>query len=79
RAFFDQGLRTLGLEPVPGETNFVAVAVGDDAAVAAGLREHGFTVTPLSGWGLPGLIRISFGTKAQNEAFLQALQSVLGR
>ncbi|MBP1468128.1 histidinol-phosphate transaminase [Candidatus Chloroploca sp. M-50] len=79
RAFFDQGLCTLGLEPILGETNFVAVAVGDDAAVTAGLREHGFTVTPLTGWGLPGLIRISFGTKAQNEAILQALRSVLGR
>jgi histidinol-phosphate aminotransferase len=77
RAFMLNGLRTLGLEPVPSETNFVAVPVGDDAAVAAGLQERGFTVTPLAGWGLPGLIRISFGTAEQNRGLLAALEATL--
>jgi histidinol-phosphate aminotransferase len=76
-AFMLSGLRTLGLEPVPSETNFVAVPVGDDAAVAAGLQERGFTVTPLAGWGLPGLIRISFGTAEQNRGLLAALEATL--
>lgn len=77
RAFFDAELKALGLEPIPGETNFVAVPVGDDGAVSDGLRERGFTVTPLAGWGLPGLIRISFGTDEQNRAFVAALRAVL--
>ncbi|MFV9505859.1 MAG: histidinol-phosphate transaminase [Oscillochloridaceae bacterium umkhey_bin13] len=67
-------LRAMGLDPLPSETNFVAVPVGDDAAITSALREHGFTVTPLAGWGLPGLIRISFGTEEQNRAVLQALR-----
>jgi histidinol-phosphate aminotransferase len=45
--------------------------------VSDGLRQHGFTVTPLAGWGLPGLIRISFGTSEQNQALLKALTAVL--
>ncbi len=77
RAFFLRELRALGLEPIPSATNFVAVPVGDDAAVTEGLRTHGFTVTPLSGWGLPGLIRISFGTAAQNRQVVDALRTVL--
>lgn len=77
RAFFLDQLRAMGLAPIPGETNFVAVPVGDDGAVSDGLRERGFTVTPLAGWGLPGLIRISFGTQEQNLAFVTALQAVL--
>jgi histidinol-phosphate aminotransferase len=70
-------LRALGLEPIPSATNFVAVPVGDDAAVTEALRGHGFTVTPLAGWGLPGLIRISFGTEAQNQRFIAALRTVM--
>jgi histidinol-phosphate aminotransferase len=77
RAFFMRELRAMGLDPIPSETNFVAVPVGDDAAVSDGLRERGFTITPLSGWALPGIIRISFGTDEQNRAFLAALGAVL--
>jgi histidinol-phosphate aminotransferase len=77
RAFFERELKALGLQPVPTETNFVAVDVGDDAAVAEGLRTRNFTVTPLSGWGVPGCIRVSFGTMEQNERFIGALRDVL--
>lgn len=79
RAFLMAELQALGLEPIPGETNFVAVAVGDDAAVSDALRARGYTVTPLAGWGLPGLIRVSFGTAAQNRGFVAALREVLER
>jgi histidinol-phosphate aminotransferase len=77
RAFYMAELAGLGLEPIAGETNFVAVPVGDDAAVAAGLREGGFGVTALTGWGLPGLIRISFGSVEQNQGLIAALRDVL--
>ncbi|NTU79675.1 MAG: histidinol-phosphate transaminase [Chloroflexales bacterium] len=77
RAFFLEELRAMGLEPVPSETNFVAVTVGDDGAVSDALRARGFTITPLAGWGLPGLIRISFGTEEQNLAFVAALRTIL--
>jgi histidinol-phosphate aminotransferase len=79
RAFFMQELRAMGLAPVPSVTNFVAVEVGDDMAVTAGLMERGFTVTPLSGWGVPGHIRVSFGTDEENTRFVAALRDVLGR
>ncbi len=78
RAYFLAELRAMGLAPIPSETNFVAVAVGDDGAVSDGLRERGFTITPLGGWSLPGLIRISFGTDEQNRAFIAALRDLLG-
>ncbi|NWF80536.1 MAG: histidinol-phosphate transaminase [Chloroflexi bacterium] len=79
RRFFMAELQALGLAPIASETNFVAVAVGDDGAVSDALRDQGYTVTPLAGWGLPGLIRVSFGTEAQNQGFIAALRSVLGR
>jgi histidinol-phosphate aminotransferase len=79
RAYFVREIEALGLRVVPGETNFVAIEVGDDAAVAEGLRERGFTVTPLNGWGVPGCIRVSFGTSEQNPRFVAALKDTLAQ
>jgi histidinol-phosphate aminotransferase len=56
----------------------MAVAVpGDDMAVTAALMERGFTVTPLGGWGIPGHIRISYGTDDENARFFHTLRAVL--
>ena len=79
RAMFERELRALGLEPIPSATNFTAVDVGDDLAVAAALMEQGFTVNPISGWGVPGHIRVSYGLDAENENFFAALHRVLHR
>jgi histidinol-phosphate aminotransferase len=77
RELFIRELRALGLQPIASETNFVAVRVGDDMAVTASLMERGLTVTPLAGWGLPGHIRVSFGTDDENARFFTALRDVL--
>jgi histidinol-phosphate aminotransferase len=79
RAFFERELSALGLQSIASETNFIAVVVGDDGAVAEGLHERGFTVTPLSGWGVPGCIRVTFGTMEQNERFIAALRDMLAQ
>jgi histidinol-phosphate aminotransferase len=77
RAFFARELQALGLQPIPSQTNFVAFEVGDDGAVASALLDRGFTVTPLAGWGLPGYMRVSFGTDEENARFFEALRDVL--
>jgi histidinol-phosphate aminotransferase len=77
RRFFRQELTALGREPLPSETNFLAVDVGDDAAVTEALFQRGFMVTPLTGWGLPGFIRFSFGTEEENAQFLAALRDII--
>ena len=79
RAYLAEAMRELGLQPLPGETNFLAVEIGEDVAIATQLREAGFAVTPLSHWGLPGLLRISFGTDDENQRFVAALRRVLSR
>ncbi|MFO7166499.1 MAG: histidinol-phosphate transaminase [Chloroflexota bacterium] len=77
RQRFEQELRALGLSPVPTQTNFVAVPVPDDAAMTEALLERGISVTPLAGWGLPGHIRISFGTDEENQRLFEALRALL--
>ena len=78
RARYIEELTALGLQPIPSATNFMAVKVnGDDAAIAAGLMQRGIAINPLGGWGLPGHIRISFGTDEENDRFFAALREVL--
>jgi histidinol-phosphate aminotransferase len=73
------GFRSLGLEFVPGQGNFQLVKVGDGVAVFDALQRLGVITRPVKGYGLPEWLRITVGTKAQNERLLTSLAQVLGR
>jgi len=82
REFYVRELAALDLVPYASETNFVAVPVGgegSDAQVAKALADRGVAINPLGGWGLPGVIRISFGTPAENTLCMNALRDVLSQ
>ncbi|MBA2239686.1 MAG: histidinol-phosphate transaminase [Solirubrobacterales bacterium] len=79
RIFIEQGVRELGLETSDSEANFSWVGLGDhdETALVARLAERGVVVragTPLGG---PGHIRVSYGTRAHNSRFLEALDAAL--
>ncbi len=69
----------MGLEHVPSFANFVLVRVGDAAAVYEQLLRAGVIVRPVAGYGLPEWLRVSVGLPEENERFLAALASALGR
>jgi histidinol-phosphate aminotransferase len=71
------GFKKLGLEFVPGQGNFLLVKVGDGAAVFAGLQRLGVITRPVAPYGLPEWLRVTVGTRAQNERLLQSLTTVL--
>lgn len=72
------GLRNLGLDVSPSQTNFLLVDFGRDAAaIEADLLGRGIVLRPMSGYGLPTCLRITVGTRADNERLLQALGEVL--
>ncbi len=71
------GFRELGLEMVPGQGNFLLVKVGDGVRVFAALQQGGLIVRPVKPYGLPEWVRITVGTRAQNERLLAALAEVL--
>ena len=59
---------------LPSQTNFLLVDLGADAsALQARLFECGVIVRPMEGYGLGNTIRISLGTRAENERLLAAL------
>lgn len=72
-----EGFKRLGLAYIPSCGNFVAVRVGDAAAVNLGLLKQGVIVRPVANYGLPEHLRVSVGLEGENKGFLQALERAL--
>lgn len=70
------GLRGSGLDPLPSDTHFFLVAVGD-AAVLRGrlLREYAIKVRDCASFGLPRHIRIAARRPDENQQLLHALSA----
>ena len=73
------GLRALGLEPLPSSANFLFVDVGDDEAKAidAALTRRGVIVRPTAGFGAHGGLRITVGLPEQTDRLLVAMAEAL--
>jgi len=79
KRLFD-GLKKIGLAPVPSETNFLFVPIGPRAkALCDGLLHEGVIIRPLAWMGFPEAIRISVGSPAENTKLLGALADALER
>ena len=71
-------LGQMKLSYVPSHTNFVLIDTGmDDARVCRRLLDDGIIARPAASYKLPNHIRITVGSAAQIERFLQALQAAL--
>jgi histidinol-phosphate aminotransferase len=88
RVELEDGLSELGIEPAESQANFawldLPVPDGEDAGefeegVVRGLAERGVIIRAGSALGKPGAMRVTYGTRADNERFLRALGELLGR
>ena len=68
------GLRELGLEPVPGDAPYVLVEVGCAPTVTAALLERGILVRDTTSFGLPRHIRIAARPAGETDRLLDALR-----
>lgn len=69
-------LRARGLRVLPSQTNFVLIDFGRDAAsIEQALFERGVIARPMGGYRLGECLRVSVGTRAENERLLEALES----
>jgi len=67
-------LRRMGLNPVPSETNFLFIELGQNAKpFCDALLQEGVIVRPLAWMGFPEAIRISVGSPAENTKLLGAI------
>ncbi len=79
RLHVEEGLRALGLATADTHTNFSWIDLGDadEGEVVAGLGERRIAVRPGTPLGSPGHIRVSYGTRSENDRFLAALGELL--
>lgn len=71
-------LRTRGLTVLPSQTNFVLAGFGPETErIEAALVARGVVLRPMSGYGLPGFLRITVGMREDNRALLAGLDAVL--
>ncbi len=75
--FYEQACRERGWEFVPSFANFVLIRVGDGAGAYQALLEAGIIARPMAGYQLPNWLRISVGTRAENERCVAALAEAI--
>jgi histidinol-phosphate aminotransferase len=73
RAQLVSGLQALKLTQLPAYGNFVTFEVPDAARVYEQLLRQGVIVRPLAGYGLVNWLRVSVGTTAENQRFLDGM------
>jgi len=79
RALTYEGLHKLGIKTFPSEANFILFYLGDRAIpIRDALRGSGVLVRDRS-YEIPGCVRVTIGTRAQIERFLEELQTLWTR
>jgi histidinol-phosphate aminotransferase len=74
REWLAQRLVARGLRVLPSQTNFVLIDFGRDAGPVEGaLFAKGVIARPMGGYGLPEFLRVSVGSRTENERLLDAL------
>ena len=74
KEFLVEGLKGLGLLPLPSQTNFFLVKVGDAARFRQALLRKGILVRDCTSFGLPNYIRLAPRTIAECQRLLTAIK-----
>ena len=79
RFHVEEALAERGLETADSEANFSWVSLGDrdEAAVMRALAARGVIVRAGAALGAEGRLRVTYGTRAENDRFLEALDQAL--
>lgn len=77
RNYLEQEFSRLGLEFVPSFANFVLVRVADGKAIFNALLQRGIIIRDMNSYGLPEWIRVTVGTPAQNQRFIEELERLV--
>jgi histidinol-phosphate aminotransferase len=68
----------LGIVYVPSVANFILLDVGrDGVSVFKEMLKYGVIVRDMKQYGLKNFIRVTIGTKKENERFIKTLKKVL--
>jgi histidinol-phosphate aminotransferase len=73
---FIDGLSRLGFQPLPSDTNYFLMMVGNAGAFRAALLKHGILVRDGTSFGLPEYVRIGVRTMPECQRLLAAIKTV---
>ncbi len=74
---YEQAFKNRGISYIPSSGNFILVNVGQGARVFQECLRRGVIIRPMDGYGLKEYVRITIGTREQNEKCLAALDAAL--
>lgn len=78
--FLYAGIERLGLNYFPTEANFFLIDVAQDAdQVFEAMLRQGLIIRSMASYGYPRYIRVTAGLRKENEAFLNAFATVMGK
>jgi histidinol-phosphate aminotransferase len=75
--YLTRELTGLGVECIPSVANFILVKVGRGRELFKALQKRKVIVRPMDPYGLPDYVRVTVGTRKENEFFVQALADAL--
>jgi histidinol-phosphate aminotransferase len=78
-SFFEERFEPLGIEYIKTYANFVTINVGNGVAAFEAMQDDGVIVRPLAPYGMGEWVRVSIGTKVENERALASLTSFLNK
>ena len=76
---YENAFRAWGIDYIPSSGNFILVNVGEGSRVFRECLRRGVIIRPMDGYGLTQYVRITVGTKEENERCLAALKEALDR
>ena len=78
KAFLQNAFNEMGLDYLPTMGNFISVNMKQDGLALYQKRlEQGVIVRPVANYAMPEYLRITIGTQAQNERFIETLKRCL--
>ena len=78
KAYLYDALTNLGIAYVPSVTNFILIDVGKDGVgVFKEMLKYGVIVRDMKQYGFKNFIRVTIGTKKENERFVKVIKKVL--
>lgn len=72
------GLRELGIHAFPSRANFILFDAGDRASAICDELRRGNVLVRNRSYEIPGAVRVTAGTRAQAQKFLEELRSIIG-
>jgi histidinol-phosphate aminotransferase len=80
RVVVEEGLREMGFSTAESQANFCWIDLGDldEDEVVESLARAGVAVRPGTPLGGPGHLRVTYGTRVDNERFLAVMREIVG-